>query len=80
MYLAHTDLCTVPLYTCPESHNIDHNTSLKDSCLYSGFVQGSSDLSGTKLECPLSLGLYIDNLDYFSKDPDIKALFCCLLA
>jgi hypothetical protein len=26
MYLARTDLCTVPLYTCPEYHNMAPNT------------------------------------------------------
>ncbi len=28
----------------------------------------------------LSLGLYIDNFVYFSKDPAVETLFCCLLA
>ncbi len=29
---------------------------------------------------PLSLGLYVDNFVYFSKDPVVETLFCCLLA
>jgi hypothetical protein len=29
---------------------------------------------------PLSLGLYVDNFVYFSKDPAVETLFCCLLA
>ncbi len=32
MYLAHTDLCTVPLYSCPEYHNMAHNTLLTRTC------------------------------------------------
>jgi hypothetical protein len=53
---------------------------LEDPCLHSGFIQDPLDLSGTKSKSPLSLGLYVDDFVYFSKDPAIEALFCCLLA
>jgi hypothetical protein len=32
MYLARTDLCTMPLYTCPENHNMARNTLLPRTC------------------------------------------------
>jgi hypothetical protein len=54
--------------------------SLEDPCLYSGYIQDPSDPSGIKLECPLSLGLYVDDFVYFSEDPAVEALFCWLLA
>ncbi len=54
--------------------------SLEDPCLYSGYIQDPSDPLGIKSECPLSLGLYVDNFVYFSKDPAVEALFCWLLA
>jgi hypothetical protein len=38
-----------------------------------------SDPSGTQSDSPLSLGLYVDDFVYFSKDPAVKALFCWLL-
>ena len=33
-----------------------------------------------KSTSPLTLGLYVDDFLYFSEDPSVKALFCCLLA
>jgi hypothetical protein len=48
----------------------------KDPCLYSGFIQDS----GTKLAYPLSLGLYVNDFEYFSDDPEVESLFYCLLA
>jgi hypothetical protein len=54
--------------------------SLEDLCLYSGLIVDPSDPSGTKLESPLSLGLYVDDFVYFLEDPAVEALFCCLLA
>jgi hypothetical protein len=53
---------------------------LEDPCLYSGFIQDPSDPSGTKSKSPLSLGLYVNDFVYFSKDPAVEALFCRLLA
>jgi hypothetical protein len=53
---------------------------LEDPCLYSGFIQDPSNPSGTKFVYSLSLGLYVDNFVYFSEDPVVKDLFCCLLA
>jgi hypothetical protein len=54
--------------------------SLEDQCLYSSFIQDPSNPSGTKLDVPLSLGLYIDDFVYFSEDPAVEDLFCQLLA
>ncbi len=54
--------------------------SLKDPCLYSGFIQDPSDPSGNKSEHPLSLGLYVDDFIYFSEDRAVKSLFFCLPA
>jgi hypothetical protein len=53
--------------------------SLKDPCLYSGYIQDHLNLSGAKLEHPLSPCLYVDDFVYFSEDPEFKSLFCCLL-
>ncbi len=53
---------------------------LEDPCLYSGFIQDPLDPLGAKSKSSLSLGLYIDDFLYFSKDLAVKALFCCLLA
>ncbi len=35
--------------------------------------------SASLTTAPLSLGLYVNNFVYFSVDPVVKALFCCLL-
>ena len=59
---------------------IGHTPLLEDCCLYFGFIEDPLDLSGAKSKSPLSLGLYIDDFVYFSKDPAVEALFCCLLA
>jgi hypothetical protein len=53
--------------------------SLEDPCLYTGFVRNPSDPSSVMLFAPLSLGMYVDNFVYFSKDPAVVALFCHLL-
>jgi hypothetical protein len=54
--------------------------SLEDPCLYSGFIQDPSDPSSAKSTSPLTLGLYVDDFLYFSEDPSVEAIFCCLLA
>ncbi len=54
--------------------------SLEDPCLYLGFVHDPSAPSGPKLTSPLTLGLYVDDFVYFSEDPAVRSLFCCLLA
>jgi hypothetical protein len=43
------------------------------------FIVDPEDPTGMALSAPLSLGLYVDNFVYFSKDPDVEALFCHLL-
>jgi hypothetical protein len=52
---------------------------LKDPYLCTGFVHGPSDPSSVITSAPLSLGLYVDNFVYFSKDPAVETLFCRLL-
>jgi hypothetical protein len=59
--------------------SIDLTPSLEDPCLYSGFIVDPSNPSGTQSDSPLSLGLYVDDFVYFSKDPAVEALFCQLL-
>jgi hypothetical protein len=54
--------------------------SLKDPCLYTGFVHDPLDHLSVITLAPLSLGLNVDDFVYFSKDPAVKTLFCCLLA
>jgi hypothetical protein len=54
--------------------------SIKDPCLYSGFIVDPSNPSSTQSDSPLSLGLYGNNFVYFSKDQAVKALFCQLLS
>jgi hypothetical protein len=50
--------------------------SLKDPCLYTGFITGPANPSGSLNTAPL---LLVDDFVYFSADPAFKALFCCLL-
>ena len=59
--------------------SIGLNPSLEDPCLYSGFIQDPSDPASKKSTSPLTLGLYVGDFVYFSKDPSVKALFCRLL-
>ncbi len=54
--------------------------SLKDPCLYTGFVRDPSDPSSVMSSTPLSLGMYVNGFVYFSEDLAVEALFCCLLA
>jgi hypothetical protein len=60
--------------------SIGLHPSLEDPCLYSGFIKDPSDPSSLPLQHPLCLGLYADNFVYFSEDPKVESLFCCLLA
>jgi hypothetical protein len=53
---------------------------LEDPCLYTGFIQDPKNPTTLQSSCPLSLGLYVDDFVYFSEDPALEALFCCLLA
>ena len=54
--------------------------SIEDPCLYTGFVHDPSNPSSVMLSATLSLGMYVDDFVYFSKDPAVEPLFCCLLA
>jgi hypothetical protein len=61
-------------------YSIGLTPSLKDPCLYTGFVRDPSDPSSIITSAPLCLGLYVDDFVYVSKDPVAETLFCCLLA
>jgi hypothetical protein len=50
-----------------------------DPCLYTGFVRDPQDPSTSHSAVPLSLGLYVDNFVNFLEDPNVEALFECLL-
>ena len=54
--------------------------SLEDPCLYTGFIRDPANPSAGTLSAPLSIGLYVDDFVYFSKDPTVEALFFCLLS
>jgi hypothetical protein len=60
--------------------SIGLHPSPEEPCLYSGFIQDSSNPSRLLSQHPLCLGLYVGNFVYFSKDPKVKSLFCPLLA
>jgi hypothetical protein len=53
---------------------------LKDLCLFTGFVHDPSYPASVITLVLLSLGLYVGNFVYFSKDPAVETLFCRLLA
>ena len=54
--------------------------SLEDPCLYTGFLCDPNNPSAVPTCSPLSLGLYVDDFVYFSPDPAVERLFCCLLS
>ncbi len=54
--------------------------STHDPSFYTSFIRDPRNLSDPRnSSSPLSLGLYVDNFVYFSKDPKVKKLFECLL-
>ena len=53
--------------------------SLKDPCLFTGRIVDPDDPTAMPSSAPLSLGLYVENFVYFSKDSKTEKLFCCLL-
>ncbi len=53
--------------------------TLKDPCLFTGFVHDPHQPDAPSLVHPLLLGLYVDDFIYFSEDPAVEALFCHLL-
>jgi hypothetical protein len=53
--------------------------SLEDPCLFTGFVHNPHQPNSPSLVHPLLLGLYVYDFVYFSKDPAVEALFCCLI-
>jgi hypothetical protein len=55
-------------------------SSLKDPCLYTGFIRDPSNPLTSIHYLLLSLGLYVIYFVYFLEDPAVKAFFCCLLA
>jgi hypothetical protein len=54
--------------------------SLEDPCLFTGFIHSPNNPSGRVYDKPLSLGFYVDDFVYFSKDPKVEELFCRLLS
>jgi hypothetical protein len=54
--------------------------SLEDPCLFSGIIRDPSDPSSESSTSPLTIGLYVHDFLYFSVDPSVESLFCCLLA
>ncbi len=54
--------------------------SLEDPCLYTGYIHDPANPSASALSAPLSIGVYVDNFVYISKDPAVEALFCRLLS
>jgi hypothetical protein len=54
--------------------------SLKDLCLYTGFIVDPLDSSSSPLSAMLSLGMCDDDFVCFLENPTVKALFCWLLA
>jgi hypothetical protein len=53
--------------------------SLKDPCLYTGYVHDPANPSIKLTTAPLCLGIYVDNFVYFSADPAVEELFGRLL-
>jgi hypothetical protein len=54
--------------------------SLEGPCLFTGCIVDPTNPTATPSLTPLSLGLYVDNFIHFSEDPEVEALFCCLLS
>jgi hypothetical protein len=54
--------------------------SLKDPCLYTGYICNPANPSITLSMAPLYLGFYVDDFVYFLQDPAVKELICHLLA
>jgi hypothetical protein len=46
-----------------------------DPCFYTGIVRDPHNSSATQSSAPLSIGLYVDDFVYFSKDPEVESLF-----
>ena len=61
-------LCSIGLV--PNAH---------DPCFYTGLVRSPLDPSASQSSVPLSLGLYVEDFVYFSKDLAVEALFERLL-
>jgi hypothetical protein len=50
-----------------------------DPCFYTGFVQDPHNPLATQSSVPLSIGLYVDDIVYFSEDLEVETLFERLL-
>ena len=50
-----------------------------DPCFYTGLVRDPHDPLASQSSVPLSIGLYVNDFVYFSKDPAVETLFECLL-
>jgi hypothetical protein len=61
-----------------------HSLGLRDNasnpCFFTGTIVDPSNPAATPSTAPLTLGLYVDDFIYFSKDPAVKRQFKQLLA
>jgi hypothetical protein len=62
------------------SKSIDLRPTLKDPCLFAGYLKDPDDPTSAPSSAPLSLGLYVYNFVYFLENPAVEALFCHLLS
>jgi hypothetical protein len=77
-------LCRSPCHWYQKIDAILHSIGLvpspHDPCFYTSFIKDPQYLSNTcNSTSPLSLGLYVNNFAYFSKDPKVEQLFKHLL-
>ena len=74
-------LCRSPRHWYQKINAILHSIGLirspHDPCFYTGFNPHDPLASASLV--PLSLGLYVDYVVYFSEDPVIETLFECIL-
>ena len=49
--------------------------NLYNPCLYSGFIQDPSNPADIATLLPITIGLYVENFVYFSKDSAVEAKF-----
>jgi hypothetical protein len=61
------------------SHSINLVPNSHDPCFYTSFVRDPQNHSATQSSVSLSIGLYVDNFVYFSKDPEVETLLERLL-
>ncbi len=60
-------------------HSIGRIPNIHDPCFDTGVVWDPHNPSAIQSSASLSIGLYVDDFVYFSKDPEVESLFKCLL-